>query len=190
MGKTIVVNMFAGPGTGKSTAAAAVFSLLKMHDVNAELITEFAKDLTWEERFVTMNNQSYVFGKQHHKMWRVKDQVEVMVTDSPLLLGMIYGKDNPDCFNEMILHSFNEFDNMNYFLMRVKSYNPKGRIQTEEKAKELDDEILFMLVDNGVRHKIVEGSYGGINDIVVRVLRRLGKKMEICLSGYIGDQNG
>jgi len=185
MSKPIVINMFAGPGCGKSTSAAAVFSLLKMHDVNAELITEFAKDLTWEERRRTLNNQMYIWGKQYHRMWRVKDRVEVIVTDSPLLLGMIYGKDNPDCFNEMILHSFNEFDNMNYFLLREKKFNPKGRNQTEEESKKLDDDILFMIAENDIRYKIIPGNYEGINDIAKRVLRRLNKKMEISLGGGV-----
>ena len=181
MNKPIVINMFAGPGSGKSTTAAAVFSLLKMHEVNAELITEFAKDLAWEERFTTMNDQAYIWGKQHHRMWRVKDHVDVMVTDSPLLFGLIYGQKNPDCFNETILHSFNTFNNMNYFLLRMKPYNPKGRIQTEEKSKQLDKEIAAMLAENNIKFKIVPGNYEGVNDIAKRVLRRLGKKMKICL---------
>lgn len=181
MNRPIVVNMLAGPGTGKSTTAAGVFSLLKMHGVNAELITEFAKDLAWEERFITMDNQSYIWGKQHHKMWRVKDHVDVMVTDSPLLFGLIYGQKNPDCFNEMILHSFNTFDNMNYFLLRMKPYNPKGRIQTEEKARQLDVEISTMLAENNIKFKAVAGDYNGVNYIAKHVLRRLGKKMEIGL---------
>ena len=182
MNKPIVINMFAGPGTGKSTTAAGVFSLLKMHGVNAELITEFAKDLTWEERFKTLEDQRYVWGKQHHKMWRVKDHVDVMVTDSPTLLGLIYGKNNSVCFSELILESFNEFDNTNYFLMRLKEFNPKGRNQNEEKSKRLDKEIAAMLAENNIKFKIVPGNYEGINDIVKRVLRRLGKKMEISLN--------
>lgn len=39
-----VVNLFAQPGAGKSTGAAYIFAKLKMAGVNAELITEFAKD--------------------------------------------------------------------------------------------------------------------------------------------------
>jgi len=120
MNKPITINLFAGPSAGKSTSAAAVFSLLKMHDVNAELFTEFAKDLTWEKRHRTLDNQYYIWGKQYHKMWRVKDQVDVLITDSPLLLGIIYGDQKPVCFKDTVLHSFSEkFDNMNYFLMRV-----------------------------------------------------------------------
>ena len=40
----IVVNLFGVPSAGKSTGAAYIFSKLKMAGINAELITEFAKD--------------------------------------------------------------------------------------------------------------------------------------------------
>ena len=42
--KTIVVNLFGAPGAGKSTGAAYIFALLKMAGIEAELVTEFAKD--------------------------------------------------------------------------------------------------------------------------------------------------
>jgi adenylylsulfate kinase-like enzyme len=45
MEKLHVINLFGGPGTGKSTLAAALFTDLKMKGINAELVTEFAKDL-------------------------------------------------------------------------------------------------------------------------------------------------
>ena len=57
---TILCNIYGGPGSGKSTSAAGVFSLLKTHGVNAELVTEFAKDLVWEGRDVTLDNQPYI----------------------------------------------------------------------------------------------------------------------------------
>jgi hypothetical protein len=66
--------------------------------------------------------------------------------------------------------------------MRVKEYNPKGRVQSETKAKELDNEISTMLVENNIRFKIAGASYEGVNDITNRVLRKLGKEMEIRLN--------
>lgn len=69
--KTLIINLFGGPAAGKSTAATGIFCLLKMHWVRCELVTEFAKDLVWEERYKTLKNQQCVFGKQYHKIWRV-----------------------------------------------------------------------------------------------------------------------
>lgn len=39
MSSPLVINVFAGPGAGKSTTAALVFGLLKSAGVNAELVT-------------------------------------------------------------------------------------------------------------------------------------------------------
>ncbi len=47
--ETLVINMFAGPGAGKSTLAAGTFFRLKCLGVNAEIAPEYAKDLVWEE---------------------------------------------------------------------------------------------------------------------------------------------
>ena len=152
----IVVNLFGGPGAGKSTTAAALFSKLKMADHNAELITEFAKDLTWEKRFNTLDNQLYVFAKQYHKFWRVKDGVDIVVTDSPLLFSLIYGTDESKAFQTVVKERFNEFDNINIVLNRKKKYNPKGRNQTEDEAKVIDQEIRQMLTQNGFEYYSVD----------------------------------
>jgi len=52
----ICVNLFGAPGSGKSTCAAYTFAKLKMLGVNCELVTEFAKDKTWEKNFTVLSN--------------------------------------------------------------------------------------------------------------------------------------
>ena len=42
--KTIVVNLIAGPCSGKSTIAAGLFHKLKQQGIEAEMSLEFAKD--------------------------------------------------------------------------------------------------------------------------------------------------
>ena len=58
--KPLIVNLFGSPGTGKSTGAAYIFSKLKMAGINAELVTEFAKDKVWEETHAPFKNQLYM----------------------------------------------------------------------------------------------------------------------------------
>ena len=52
----ILVNLYGAPGSGKSTGAAYIFSKLKMAGVDAELVTEFAKDKLWEESKAPFDN--------------------------------------------------------------------------------------------------------------------------------------
>lgn len=44
--RALIINLFGRPGSGKSTGAAYIFSKLKMHDIDAELVTESTKDKT------------------------------------------------------------------------------------------------------------------------------------------------
>ena len=142
---TILVNMYGGPGTGKSTSAAGVYSLLKTHGVNAELVTEFAKDLTWEERHDTLGNQPYIFGKQYHRLMRLNTKVDVIVTDGPLLNSILYNDGMIEELDPLVLRCYEEFTNRNYFLVRSKPYQQAGRTQCEAAAKALDNRIRAVL---------------------------------------------
>jgi ABC-type oligopeptide transport system ATPase subunit len=168
MNDTIMINIYGGPGCGKSTTAAGVFALLKIHKIECELVTEFAKDLTWENRQKTLENQLYILAKQYHKVWRLPNDLEVIVTDSPIIFSGLYSDD--PIIKDLSLHYFNKQTNMNFFLDRVKEYNPIGRNQTEEEAKELDRKNLKLLQDENLDYTIVPGNYEGINIITNTIL--------------------
>ena len=171
----LLINLFGGPGAGKSTGAAYIFSKLKMAGVNAELVTEFAKDKVWEGNKEVFKNQAYIFGKQYFKISRCADKVDVIITDSPLLLSIVYN-DNPvlgDSFNETVKNVFSSFNSMNYILSREKEYNPVGRNQTESEAKEVDVQVRAMLDEEKIPYEVVAGSELGYDYIVDRVLEQL-----------------
>lgn len=174
--KPLVVNFFGGPSCGKSTSAAGLFFLLKLHNINAELVTELAKDFTWEHRFKTLKNQYYIWGKQYHRLWRVKNEVDIIITDSPILNSLVYGEEKPNSFYDLVKASFNEFNNLNFFIKRFKQYNTKGRSQTEEEAIQLDKNILNILDNNNIKYEFIEGTYSGINHATEKVLGILDRK--------------
>lgn len=155
---TIVVNFFGGSGVGKSTLAANVFSILKKLDIEAEFALEFAKDLVWEENFTTLKNQLYVFGNQVHRVERLNNKVEVVITDSPILLSSIFKpKYLSKTFDDLVLEVFNTYNNLNYFIKRTTTFNPNGRVEkTVEEAIEKDNQIKKLLNDNNVKYKIIE----------------------------------
>lgn len=173
----LVVNLFGVPGAGKSTGAAYIFSQLKMAGINAELITEFAKDKVWEENptIFQPDNQIYIFGKQFYKMNRCKDKVDVIVTDSPLLLSSLYnsskilGKE----FDKTVYNCFSSFNNKTYLLKRVKPYNPKGRLQTEEESDALVAPLMEKLNSWNIPYTVRNGDIKDYDDIVNEILEYL-----------------
>lgn len=169
----LVINLFAGPGTGKSTTMAGVFSELKWRGVNCEMAPEFAKEKVWEKSTDILRNQIYVFGKQYNTIHRLLGQVDMIVTDSPLLLSTIYGTNETEKFHELVLETFNKQNNLNIFLDREKGYNPKGRLQTEEEAKEKDREVLTLLDKYGVKYKILPARRETMNQIADMAIKSI-----------------
>lgn len=168
----ILVNLYGAPGAGKSTGAAYIFSQLKMRGINAELVTEFAKDKVWEESKEVFNNQAYIFGKQYFRISRCADKVDVIITDSPLLLSTIYN-DNPilgEEFNNVVRNVANSYDSINYYITRVKDYNPKGRFQSEEESDAIADRVKNMLDCEGVEYIEKPGSKASYDEIYEEVL--------------------
>ena len=171
----LVVNLFGVPGSGKSTGAAYVFSQLKMHGVNAELVTEFAKDKVWEDNTEVFKNQAYLFGKQSYRMSRCRDKVEVIITDSPLPLSIFYNNDSilTENFNKSVMDVFNSYENINFLLLRTKPYNPAGRHQNEEESDALKQPMVDLLQNRMIQYTEVTGDVEGYTKIVNDVLEKL-----------------
>lgn len=142
---TQIINLYGGPGTGKSTTAAHTFALLKHAGINCELVTEYAKDKVWEDSLEVLGNQIYVFGKQYHRIYRLLDKVDYIITDSPLLLSIHYAKAHGPLFKGLVYEVYNSMKNIDIFLERQKKYQAIGRLQTEEEAKAIDKEIRNIL---------------------------------------------
>lgn len=153
---TLVVNFFAGPGAGKSTIAASLFANLKWQGVNCELVTEYAKDKVWQEHATVFDNQVYLFAKQYYKLSSVLNKVDIVITDAPLLLPIIYQKEQIPFFKAFVLGRFYSFRSLNFLLERGdKKYNEVGRNQNSVEAKYLDNSIRVLLDDNGIPYTTI-----------------------------------
>lgn len=173
----IVVNLFGTPGAGKSTGAAYVFAQLKMHGINCELVTEFAKDKVWENTQEVFKNQAYIFGKQSFKINRCAEKVDVIITDSPLPLSIFYNNDSrlTENFNQSVMDFFNSYHNMNFLLVRTKPYNSVGRHQTEAEADSLVEPMIQLLESRDIPYTEVNGEFNGyvrITDLVLEEVKR------------------
>lgn len=171
----LIINLYAPPGSGKSTGAAYVFAMLKMNGINAELITEYAKDKAWENNTEAIDNQVYIFGQQYYRITRCENKVDVIVTDSPLLLSALYNHSEilGEKFNELVAEIAKSYNTINYYINRVKPYNPAGRFQSEEESLAMDRKLRDLLDRYNIIYDNIDGCEEGYQHIVNDILCRL-----------------
>ncbi len=160
--KTIVVNMFAGPGAGKTTCAWQIASELKKRGYVTEYVPEYAKELVWDKNFDlldgTLEHQKQLLEEQSHRLDRLVGQVDFIVTDSPVLLNAIYYTGSPEekkGYTDEVYKRFASYNNFSVFIQRGKSFEQAGRIHDLEQSLKIDQQIEDMLHD----YNIYYGTY-------------------------------
>jgi nicotinamide riboside kinase len=164
-----IVNFLGGPCSGKSTLCAGLFYKMKIsiHDYNVEYVHEYAKELTWERRLDCLADQFYVTANQNHMFERCRGKVDWILTDTSLLLGLIYAPESyHKSYEPFLVDVFNSYDNINIFVNRPENYQEEGRNQSRSQAVEIDNIILdlldrlkipYMEVDCDIdRHELLE----------------------------------
>ena len=175
MKDTIVVNFFAGPGCGKTTGASWLFSQLKLNGIDCEYVSEFAKDKVWENNGEVFKCEFYIAGKQAFKISRCFGKVDVIITDSPIAISMVY--DESKTLKAAVLEEFNKYEenNINVLLKRTVPYDQNGRFQTENEAKNIDDKIKNTLDESEIPYMIINGNVDGYKTVLDMILEKLGK---------------
>jgi|TARA_R110000822_G_scaffold173028_6_gene312608 hypothetical protein len=181
MRETKIINLFAGPGAGKSTIASGIFYEMKKRHIKCDSPYEFPKELAWNESNKVIKDQLYVIANQHRGIVRSFGIVDYIILDSPLLLSLAY-KDNytssypanlyGDSFEKMMIDIHNKYDNINIFLERpIKTHDDDGRFHDEEMSIKLDNKIISILNDNGVSYTKIKVNDDTINFILDLVLQ-------------------
>ncbi len=165
-----VINLFGGPSIGKSTQAAGLFYEMKKQGYNVELVTEYAKELVWENRTKTFEDQLYITIKQHHRIQNLIGQVDYVITDSPILLGIMYlPKRYFSNAKPLILELFNSYENYNYLLEGTHKFEPNGRIHTEDESIELTKKITNTMIIEDIDFSILPANESLLNTILGQI---------------------
>lgn len=180
MKNTLIVNLLAEPGAGKSIAAAYIYSQLKMHGISTEYVTEFAKDKVWEQNEEVFKHQTYMFGKQHYKLARVVGKVDVIITDSPIILSAIYNESEVlgEEFNKVVLNVFNSYNNFNVLLKRDHPYENSGRNQNEKQANEIRKKLINKLDEYNIQYSGCTSSTDMYDTIIEIIKEKVGCRNE------------
>lgn len=173
-----IINLYGGPGCGKSTAAAGLFSLMKKEGHKVELVTEFARDEINSGNSHRLNNQDWIFAHQHHRIQRLQDSnIDYVITDSPLLLMLIYAEDvwieKPylNSFKTFVYEVDQTYHSLNFFLKRNGEFveDDPGRVHTLEESEKIDERIINMLEYKRVPYTKIQVTENTVNDIYSKI---------------------
>lgn len=176
--ETLIVNLFGAPGCGKSTLAAALFSELKKAGFNAELVTEYAKDKVYEKNQTVFQNQIYILGKQSYRISRLDRQVDVVITDSPILLSAIY---NPEDdiqaeLEALVVKMFQSYWSFNVLLKRGFPYQTDGRIHTERQSDHIHEQLVNLLNKYHIPYSYYQASERTEAQLLKQIVEKISRK--------------
>tara|TARA_R110000803_G_scaffold37781_4_gene81558 strand:- start:23082 stop:23618 length:537 start_codon:yes stop_codon:yes gene_type:complete len=175
-----LINLFGGPGIGKSGIAAGLTYELKKRHISCNQPYEYPKQLAWDQNLPAIKDQLYVFANQHRGIAQSYNKVDYIVIDSPILFSLIYktyynsgypAKFYSGAFNQMILDLHNNYDNLNIVLERTVggAHNKKERFQTLEESIAIDNHTLKTLNENNIPYysfKVDENTVSKILELI------------------------
>jgi hypothetical protein len=148
----LVVNYFGAPNSGKTVAAASTFSKLKKRHLDTVLINEFATAKVVEENKMALANQLFIWANQQYQIFCGYNHAQVVVTDSPILLGAIYNTQAHPALYEVIFQEHKKFNNLNIMMQLDNSfpYSMVGRIHSFTESLGIEAQIINLLEVNDI----------------------------------------
>ena len=158
--KAIVINLFGGPGVGKTATALSLTGLLRKKGISCDYASEGVKDHVYESNLVALDCQPAIAGEQIKRLHRLDKQVKIIITDSPILINTLHpGFGVTELYKSWLVEIHNMFNNFNIVLQvdrEKQSYEQKGRTESKERATEMDKENIDMLNSYNVPFETVE----------------------------------
>jgi len=177
-----IICLHGGPGSGKSTICAGLFYRLQINGFNCEMNREYVKEWAWEGRNIHSGDQTYIFAKQSRgERMYIQQNVDFIITDSPLILTHFYGMLNDRYEREyntslMMLKNHHEYCKNNgykteHFLLKRnnENYVQSGRYQTKTEAQNIDTEIKKLLDELNIKYTNVLANEQAV-DIIFSLL--------------------
>ena len=170
--KTKKINLYGGPGIGKSTVAALIFAQLKAEGKSAEIVTEYAKELVYLGIDLTKSNQNLqdqILLEQLRRELVFQDQVDFMVCDSPLLLNSFYN--GSDMSLKLAKKNLRNDDDFHFFLVRSQEhFETQGRSHNEKQSLEIDKKMEQFFKDHKIKYIKIDGDSRSKADKILSIL--------------------
>ncbi len=159
------VNLFGGPGVGKSTLAARLYACLKQGGIEAELVREDAKQ--WSYGIINPWDCVGVFGRQLDAEQRLLQLgIKPIITDSPLGLN---------CYYSQVFHKCPAHEELRSICMRFDERYPTLNFFVHRSTELFSNVILDRSIEDYISvlgieyHDIMSGSESDFNQTLFRI---------------------
>lgn len=177
-GDALVINIFGGPGSGKSTLASHLFFALKQRGVEAASPEEHAKLAIWSDQPWLLDQQTILLGRTWETVHALRNKVDVVIVDSPILLCSVYARDKePICFHQLVADIHRRTDRVNLLMSRDPDleYSTNGRRESAHEAQIVDERIITTLDAHSEPFVEIGRDTTAIDKIMESVMARLGR---------------
>ena len=172
-----LINLFGGPGIGKSSIAAGITYKLKKKHISCNNPYEFPKLLAWDKNNEAIKDQLYVLANQHRGISQSYGKVDYIVIDSPILFSLIYktyyntgypAEFYGEHFNHLIVDLHKKYDNINILLERTDEgkHNDDERYQTLQESLDIDKLCKTILDSNNITYHTVKVGKNTVKEII------------------------
>lgn len=166
---TKIINLIGAPSSGKSVLRAYLYNRLKIESSHSiEEVTEFAKDLVYENPSL-LKDQFYVTAEQNRRIHRLVGKVDVVVNDSPIILGAIYNDSLPPIWDKFLADTFKQYDNINFLLMPGSKFESYGIVNKQTEIVDIHNKITSYLYAHSiefVKHANNNDTYEHITKVI------------------------
>ncbi len=147
---------------------------MKAKGYNVEMAREWVKLWAYEGRSMLYTDQVIVFGNQVREETAFYNKVDILITDSPLILSPFYEKANYGSTTllpaaKAIMSNAQKYGvtYWNLLLKRQFPYKTEGRFQSESAAKALDTEMIKFLKTNKLPYETV----ASVEEIMIELIQ-------------------
>lgn len=145
----IIVSLVGGPGAGKTTNALLLAGKLKAAGVEAEYVSEAARDRHLEGKLASAAQFDLLASQMKRVVRCFGSGIQVIVTDSPIILQAIYAHSEAERERVIACHDMLAAvcDQRIFVIRRAsdKDHSMVGRAHDAEQAKSLDVEVVTLL---------------------------------------------